>query len=118
MQAMVPEYGKVWYDDKSISNIFSFANLVNKFRVNYDSNLDDTFTVHTNIGIMKLRRNEQGFYVFKPTYITTISDFVTTVEDNMVVLKIRQIYSSKLSGKILPTVKNFIHMLSINMISN
>ena len=37
MQSMVPNYGKVWYDDKSIANIFSLTNLFKKYRVAYDS---------------------------------------------------------------------------------
>ena len=37
MQAMVPDYGQVWYYDKAIENIFLLTNLVNKSRVTYYS---------------------------------------------------------------------------------
>ena len=60
-------------------NIFSLANLVKKYTVAYDSHQDDAFTVHTNRGIIKFRRNEQGMYVFRPTYTTEKSNVVTTV---------------------------------------
>ena len=33
MQVMIPDYGKVWYDNKAIENIFSLTNLVQKYRV-------------------------------------------------------------------------------------
>ena len=62
---MVPEYGKVCYDDKSIENIFHLANLFKKYRVTYESHQYDAFTVHTNIGIINFIRNKQGIYVFK-----------------------------------------------------
>ena len=70
MKAMVPDYGKVCYNDKGIMNILSLADLVKKYRVTYDSHQDYFFTVHTNRGIIKFSRNKQGQYVFKPTYTT------------------------------------------------
>ena len=60
MRVMVPDYGKVWYYDKSIANIFSLTNLVDKYRVSYESHKYDTFTVHANLGIIKFRINKQG----------------------------------------------------------
>ena len=65
MNTMVPDYGKVWYDDNLIANIFSLTNLVKKYRFTYDSHQDDAFAVHANRGIIKLRRNKQGIYVLK-----------------------------------------------------
>ena len=60
MKAMVPDYGKVCYNDKGIMNILSLADLVKKYRVTYDSHQDYSFTVHTNRGIIKFKRNKQG----------------------------------------------------------
>ena len=122
-QDMVPDYGKVFYYDNSIANILSIANLVNKYRFAYDSHQDDYFPVHSNVCIIKLRRNKQGMYVFKSTYNTENSNFITTVEENMVVFTSRQIDRAKLSRKIynnvgLTTVNKFNHMVSTNMISN
>ena len=37
MQAMVLDYGQVWYYDKAIENIFLLTNLVKKSRVTYYS---------------------------------------------------------------------------------
>ena len=59
---MVLEYGKVCYDDKGVANIFSLTNLVNKYRLTYNSYKYDDFTAHANIGIIKFRRNRQGIY--------------------------------------------------------
>ena len=84
MQTMVPDYVKVWYDDKSIANIFSLTNLVKKYIVTYDSHQDYSFTVHTNRGIIFSMIYKQGMYVLNPTYTTANSNVVTTVEENMV----------------------------------
>ena len=84
MQAMVPDYGKVWYDDKYIVNIFSLTNFFNKYRVTYDSHQDGALTVHKNRAIIKFRRNKQGLYVFNLTYTTENSNVITTAEENMV----------------------------------
>ena len=120
---MVPDYGKVWYDNKDMENIFSLTNLVKKEIFTYDPHQDDTSTVHTNIGIIKFRRNKQGLYVFNLTYTTANLNVVNTVEDNMMGLTRRQIERAKLSRKIynnigLPTVKKFKDMVSKNMKSN
>ena len=40
MQEMVVYYGKLWYYDKAIANIFSLTKLYNKYRVTYDSHQD------------------------------------------------------------------------------
>ena len=74
MQATVPDYSKVWHENKYIANIFSLTNLVKKYRVTYDSHQDDSFTVHTNRGIIKFRRNKPGLYVFNPKYTTENSN--------------------------------------------
>ena len=84
MQAMVLDYDKMWYDDKSIENIFSLTNLVKKYRVTYDSQQDDDFTVHTNIGIIKFIINKKALYVFNPTYTTANSNVFTTLGKTMV----------------------------------
>ena len=80
IQEILPDYGKMWYDDKAVANIFSLTNLVNKYRVAYESHQEDAFSVRTNKGIIKFSRNKQGLYVFKPIYTTENSNVVTTVK--------------------------------------
>ena len=77
--AIEPDYGKVWYDNKAIANIFSIANLVKKYMVNYDSNIDNYFTFHTNRVVIKFRSNKQVLYVFNTRYNTAESNIVITV---------------------------------------
>ena len=99
IQAMVTDYGKVCYDDNAIENIFSLTNLVNKYRVTYESYQYGAFSVHTNIRIIKFRINKQGLYVFNITYTTANSNIDTTVEENMVGFTIRKIERAKLASK-------------------
>ena len=77
---MLLEYGRVWYNDKTIANILSLTKLVKKYRVTYDSHQYDAFDVHTNRGIIHSRRNKQGIYVFENTYTTANYYIVTTVK--------------------------------------
>ena len=100
MQAMVIYYDKVWYDDKSMPNLSSITNLINKYRVTYDSHQDYAFNFHNNKGIIKFKRNKQGLYVFKNTYTTENSNVVTTMEEKMVRFTSRQIDKSKLASKV------------------
>ena len=88
---MVPDYGKLWYDDKAIANISALTNLVMKYRVTYESHQYNDFDVHTNIGIIKFMRNKQGLYVFNYTYNISNSNVVTTAKESMVGFKSRQI---------------------------
>ena len=81
IQSMAPDYVKVRCDDNSMDSIFSHINSVNKYRVIYDSHQYGAFTVYTNRGIVKSRRNNQGLYVFNPTYTTANSNAVTIVEE-------------------------------------
>jgi hypothetical protein len=48
--AILPGYGKVWYSDKPMTNVFSLANMEKKYQVTFDSKRESAFTVHTDIG--------------------------------------------------------------------
>ena len=45
-QAMVAGFGRVWYDEGAIANIFSLQDLKNKHHITYDSEVEDAFLVH------------------------------------------------------------------------
>jgi hypothetical protein len=46
MKAHVANYGSVWYDSNTITNILSLKNVCKKFHVTYDSQGKGTFIVH------------------------------------------------------------------------
>ena len=45
-QAMVAGFGKVWFDEQAIANIFALADLKKKYHVTYDPTIEDAFIVH------------------------------------------------------------------------
>ena len=68
MEADVPNFGTVWYDEDAIANIFGFANLVDKHQIMYNSNKEDTFLVHMKDNkIIKFKRTPDGLYSYEPS---------------------------------------------------
>ena len=45
-KATVPEFGKVWFDDQAITNIFSFSEMQQKHWIMYNSTIMSAFVVH------------------------------------------------------------------------
>jgi hypothetical protein len=46
MKANVPGWGEVWFNLTAMMNIFSYAQMVNRYPVTYDSKKEDAFIVH------------------------------------------------------------------------
>ena len=80
-KAQVPGFGEVWFDDKAITNIFSFSAMEDKYRITYDSSIEKVFKVHLPNKIIKFKRSDNGLYY-------TIAD-----------------YAKKLSSKIISNIK-------------
>ena len=62
-RANVPGYGEVWYDEKAITNIFSFAEMEDKHRITYDS--------FKELSLYIYRTNKLNFAETKTAYIFT-----------------------------------------------
>ena len=45
-KAYVENYGEVWFNARTITDIMYLKNVKEKFRVTYDSDRDSTFTVY------------------------------------------------------------------------
>jgi hypothetical protein len=63
--ADVPGFGMVWYNKTSIANIFGLSDLKKKFRVTFDSEKDDAFTVHMDSGTLQFKCNPEGLYTYE-----------------------------------------------------
>ena len=89
-EADMPGFGRVWYDQDAITNIFGFADLVKKYRITYDSDKEDTFLVHMPNKTIKFERSPEGLYQYKmpEEYKRTLkkcegqSHLVATVQEN------------------------------------
>jgi hypothetical protein len=46
MKADVPGWGEVWFNPTAMTNIFSYAQMVDRHPVMYDSTKEDVFIVH------------------------------------------------------------------------
>ena len=68
MKADVPGWGEVWFDPTAMTNIFSYAQMVDRHPVTYDSTKEDAFIVHLPHKQVKFTR-ENGLYVYRPPYI-------------------------------------------------
>ena len=62
---MVAGFGKVWFDEQTIANIFALADLKKKYHVTYDPAIEDVFIVHhENKEPLKFKCTDHGIYVF------------------------------------------------------
>jgi hypothetical protein len=68
MKADVPGWGEVWFDPTAMTNIFSYAQMVDRHPVTYDSTKEDAFIVHLLHKQVKFTR-ENGLYVYRPPYV-------------------------------------------------
>ena len=75
-------YGLVWYFPNGIANIMSLSHVKEKFRVTYDSALDNTFYVHKPEKIIQFREAGRRLYYFDTTdRAEECTTLVTTVDD-------------------------------------
>ena len=65
--AEVPEYGEVWFNEEALVNLFGLQDLVRRYRVTFDSDRENAFTVHMPHGQVKFKANQEGLYVYKPS---------------------------------------------------
>jgi hypothetical protein len=61
-EAIVPGFGKVYFDEDAIANIFGFSNLKKKHQITYDSEKEDAFLVHMGNKILKFECSPEGLY--------------------------------------------------------
>jgi hypothetical protein len=75
----------VWYSKKAITNIICLKNLINCYRVTYDSKLDTTFVVNQSafeLPDLLFEMHPSDLHVCYPKMMGQ-SGFVQTVHDNM-----------------------------------
>jgi hypothetical protein len=68
MKANVPGWGEVWFNPAAMMNIFSYAQMVDRYPVKYDNNKEDAFIVHLQHKQVKFTQ-ENGIYVYRPPYV-------------------------------------------------
>ena len=132
----VPMCDDVWMSKDSMTNIFSLALLAEKFRITFDSAVENAFLVHTPYGILKFRKGPENIYY------TTPNEFIgrtppnnnednepvkihlpQTVADNARFYSQRQVTRAKAARDLLhatgcPSVADLKRILKMNGIAN
>jgi hypothetical protein len=88
-KASIPGYTKrVWFSSRAITNIVALSNLIQQYRVNYDSN-ELMFVVHREPQKpnMEFKMHESGLHYYDPRTRSNEKikhlTFVNTVAENM-----------------------------------
>ena len=74
------EWGTVWFNEESESNIFSFAEMAEKYHITYDNKNDDAFIVKMKSKTIKSQKIFENIYAFDPTRKKV--SFMTTLQEN------------------------------------
>ena len=128
-------YGQVWFHEKSLANILSFANVRRKFKITVTTGPNDpcpTLCVHRNDGhIMEFREHANGLYIYDAEEFlgksnstklqVTNYSFLETVENNEQQYTPAQLKRSRLALQLYrrlgrPAPQRFIAYLNNNWI--
>ncbi len=77
-------YGWVWYYPDGITNILSLSRVKERYRITYDSALDNCFHIHKgNKKIMRFKEASRRLYYFDTADRDEVGNMlITTVENN------------------------------------
>ena len=64
--ADLPDYGEVWFSEKSLTNIFSMAEVSDKVPIIFDNKVEDAYIVKFPVKTIKFKRTTNTLYVFSP----------------------------------------------------
>ena len=120
-QGWLNGYGKLWYDDRAMTNILSLNNMKKKFRVSFDSKNGDKFIVHKPEKEVWFKNSSNGLY-YHDTRNRQIS-MVNTVKENTLGMTKREIEGAKKAKDLYmimgyPSLEDFKNMIRQNMIMN
>jgi hypothetical protein len=117
-EAIIPGFGKVYFDKDAIANIFGFSDLKTEHRITYNSNKEDAFLVHMNNKILKFECTPEGLYQYKVSkdYKEGLNDEVQTSVTSNLISTLRQFEHAKEARKLYhivgtPTMENFKSLL-------
>ena len=133
-QGTLPTYGTVPFMEDGVTNIMSLAKLTDRYRVTFDSAVDNAFYVHTPQKTVRFPRTESNLYAHTPSKLKTQSVdttgvagspviLVQSVEENMKFHTPREIKSAKRARDLLaavgfPTTADLKTAIATNAIAN
>jgi hypothetical protein len=115
--------GTTWYNENAVTNILSFAEMADKYKVTY---IKDKFIVHlTNGKEIAFKRSHNNLYFYKPTEenIAKGHIFVNTIEENKKFYTERQVKQAKKARDFYqamgtPSVPDLLAILRMNLVKN
>jgi hypothetical protein len=106
-KATIPGYKKkVWFSTQAITNIVALSNLIQQYRITYDSN-DLMFVVHREPDKpnMEFRMHESGLHYYDPrTRKTERMSFINTVAENKTSFSKQQIKAAEVTRSLYRTL--------------
>ena len=132
LKADIPGWGEAWFAPNSMTNIFSYAEMADRYRITYDNEHDDSFCVHLPHKKVKFTR-ENGLYLYKPPNVPKPSDdkkaltdkvqLLETVDENKKFYTKRQFERAKRARELLytlgyPTINDMKAIIRMNTIKN
>ncbi len=119
LKADLPNWGEVWFNPQAITNIFSYAEMRDRYKITYDQE-EDSFTVHMPDKPACFRRMASKLYVFNWNPKVSL---VTTVSDNAAFYTTRQFERAKLARELYhalgtPSINDFKSIIRMNTINN
>jgi hypothetical protein len=130
IQGLYPEGGepaKTWFNKRCITNLISFKNIIKKYCVTYDSEIDTSFTVHrSSHGLVDLyfRMHESGLHILvRSDYSGSGQCFVETIKGNMSVYTRREVAGATKARElyehlIYPGVRDYCNIIQTGGIRN
>ncbi|KAI2510062.1 Reverse transcriptase (RNA-dependent DNA polymerase) [Fragilaria crotonensis] len=120
-KADLPQWGEVWFNEMAITNIISYAEMADRYRITYDSGKEDAFVVHlSDDKTVRFTRHGNNLYVFKPPIKKQVQ-LLNTVEENKTFFTQRQFERAKRARDLYhalgtPSISDFKAMLRMNTI--
>ena len=121
----VPGFGDAWFNEKSVTNILSYAEVVDKFTVTYDSKNEDAFCVTTHDKSIKLKRSHNKLYFYQPERNANGEKycFIETVEEKKLFYSERQVARAKAAREFYhavgsPSMNDIRAIIRMNLIKN
>ena len=118
-------YGWVWYYPDGIANILSLSRVRERYRVTFDSAMDNCFHIHKDNGkLLKFKEATRRLYYFDTMKRDEeASVFITTVEDNKSKLSAYDFSQAKRARALQrrigrPSTKDYVRYVSDKFIPN
>ena len=112
-----------WFNDKSLTNIISFAEATDRFRIIYDNKDKDIFKVHVKDHVINFKRATNNLYYYRPEKEDELNCFLNTLEENKDFYTERQFKKAKETRMWLeamgnPSIKDAHAIIRMNLIRN